>query len=234
MQTSTMAKWCWTLELKLLKASWTHWTLMPRFSRPSCVSLRHPPVKLPPPCSSRLSPLTTPIRTSQDVAGGMGADIIKIFTHEQTSRASFPTFAWAKGGWQISRWNNSGYSEGSPPWHVGFRFVHHFEGGRLLHWGGAPTFHLGWSCSLWSDNFIASSHTNVLPHHLDLRERPSPELLSLSEHSQKNWPETKADVVDYGMSFVTCSKHNGADHALKRAELERKLKNASFPMNRWP
>ena len=69
---------------------------MPRFSRPSCVSLRHPPVKLPPPCSSRLSPLTTPISTSQDAAGGMGADIMKLFTHEQTSGASFPTFAWAR------------------------------------------------------------------------------------------------------------------------------------------
>ena len=63
-----------------------------------------------------------------------------------------------------------------------------------------------------------------------LRERPSPELLSLSEHSQKNWFETWADVIHYGMSIVTfCSKAQWADHALKRAELERKLKN----WNRW-
>ena len=37
--------------------------------------------------------------------------------------------------------------------------------------GGVPTFHLGWSCPLCSDNFIKSSYANVVPRHLECRFR---------------------------------------------------------------
>ena len=54
-------------------------------------------------------------------------------------------------------------------------------------------------------------------------------------HSKKTWLETYDELIDCGLSIVAfCAQRNGRDHALKRAELERRLKVASSPSQDWP
>ena len=173
----------------------------------------------------------------------MGAVIINIFTHQQTSGASFPTFESTRVASKfllgialetvkdiyLDTWDfvASFVSKAAPrnKLHLFFSvrrssvssrrellaLVRQFSLLRtqtcchiILNVGCQMFLLRGNSTALTSPSphlppLLQSMLTNILTplcaEAKPLRERPSPELLSLSTHSQRNWFETWADVI---------------------------------------